>query len=381
MAFALVANSVRAYPVEGNSPLRYVFEQILEFNVTALASDQELDLAALAAADSTNGPAITTLLSQVSRMNGCMVLQAARADAGAYAAGTATISNVANLLPVADVNVVTFPAKAAAADGDFIQLTDAAGGKWAITLDTDGGGVANAGPIYAASTPIVVDISTGVLAPSVAALVFAALPAPFLAVFDAVDNLDGTITITAKTAGDCAAAVKKNAAEAGDGSITFVNSVVGRNADSVSVAGVAFVAQAAAVVAGQATFRATVDVNTTAVSLAAQINAHATSGALVTATARAAPSGVVDIVAKERGAEGNTIALAYTDGAGQVSVGAAVSGAFLSGGLPTAGYSLHGTAQAPVFAFPGGAATPTALHFVLRYKLNRDESPFIYNAV
>lgn len=381
MAFAFVANSVKAYPEGAESPFRNCFEQILEFNVTAVNTDQELDLAAIAALDATNGPQVLSALAKVSRMNGCLVLQSARASEGAYATGNATITNYANLLSVADVNIVTFPAKVAAADGDFVQLTDGAGGKWAIALDTDGGGVANAGPVYAASTPIVVDISTGVLAPSVATLIHAALPAPFLAVFTSVDNGNGTLTITAKTAADCAAAQKLNAAEGGAGSITFVNSVVGRNADIIEVGGVSFTAQAAAVTLGDATFRAQTDLNVTAISLAAQINAHATAGALVTATTAAAPSGVVTITAKLRGAGGNDITLSYTDGAGSASIGATVSGAVLSGGTPTAGYSIHGTAKVPVFAFPGSGDTPTALHFVLRYRLAKDETPFIYNAV
>ena len=101
MAFAFVANSVKAFPEGAESPFRNCFEQVLEFNLTAAASDQELNLATLAAADSTNGPGITSLLSKVSRMNNCLVLQSARASAGAYATGNATITNIANLINVA----------------------------------------------------------------------------------------------------------------------------------------------------------------------------------------------------------------------------------------------------------------------------------------
>ena len=128
---------------------------------------------------------------------------------------------------IKDKNRVTFPAKLAAADGDFLQLTDAAGGKWAIALDTDGSGVANAGAIYVASTAIVVDISAATDAASVALAVFTALPAPFLAVFTATNNLDGTVDFEAKTAGACAAAEKKDIAEAGAGSITFSHTATG----------------------------------------------------------------------------------------------------------------------------------------------------------
>ena len=112
-------------------------------------------------------------------------------------------------------------------DGDFIQITDAIGGKWAIALDTDGSGVANTGPIYVASTPIVVDISGAVLAPSVALAVFNALTAPFLAKFTVTNNLNGTLTIAAKTYAVCSAVELKDAAETGAGSITNTHSITG----------------------------------------------------------------------------------------------------------------------------------------------------------
>jgi hypothetical protein len=381
MAFAFVASSVKAFPEGAESPFRNCFEQVLEFNVTAANTDQELNLATLAAADATNGPGILTVLSKVSRMNNCLVLQSARASEGAFATGNATITNYANLLGALETTTVTFPATAAAADGDFVQLTDAAGGKWALALDTDGGGVGNVGAIYVASTPIVVDISALVLAPAVATGVVAALTAPFLAVFTVLDNLNGTVTFTAKSLGTCADYQVKNAAEGAAGSITAAIGLQGRGADVITVGVTTFTAQAGAVTLGQGTFRAQTDLNVTAISLAAQINAHAVAGALVTATTAAAPSGVVTITAKERGAGGNDIALVYTDGSGAASVGATVSGALLTGGLPTAGYYISGTPGAPVFSFPGSGDTPTALHFVLRYRLNRDETPVIINNI
>jgi hypothetical protein len=224
---------------------------VLEFNVTAANTDTELNLATLASNDATNGPAILTVLSKVSRMNNCLVLQSARASEGAFATGNATITNVANLISGAD--------------------------------------------------------------------------------------------------------------------------------DAIEVAGVSFVAQAGAAVLGAATFQAVTDVHTTAVSLAAQINAHATTSPLVTATVAAAPSGVCTITAKTRGVHGNAITISYTDN--DANIGATVSGAVLAGGTPTAGYHLSGSAAAPVFSFPGATATPTAMSFVLRYRLNRDETPFIINNV
>lgn len=117
-------------------------------------------------------------------------------------------------------NTLTFPAKAAATEGDFVQLTDATGGKWALTLDVDGGGVANAGPLYTASTPIIGDISGATDAASVALIIYNALTVGFLAKFNVTNNLDGTITFEAKTPGVCLIPQLKDATEAGAGSIT-----------------------------------------------------------------------------------------------------------------------------------------------------------------
>ena len=132
-----------------------------------------------------------------------------------------------------DKNRVTFPALAAAADGDFVALTDADGLKWALALDTNGGGITNAGTIYAtdcAGRQIVTNISGTLLAPSVAAVVVANLSVAFLAKFTVTDNLNGTVDFEAKTAGACAAAQKKDAAETGAGSITFSHTVTGTTA-------------------------------------------------------------------------------------------------------------------------------------------------------
>lgn len=114
-----------------------------------------------------------------------------------------------------------------------------------------------------------------------------------------------------------------------DGTVTissYANLVSGTD-DVVTVAGVAFTAQTGAATLGDATFQAATSNDATAISLAAQINAHATTSALVEAEAA---SGVVTITAIEAGAAGNEIALSYTDN--DTNVGASVSGANLSGG-------------------------------------------------
>jgi hypothetical protein len=120
------------------------------------------------------------------------------------------------------------------------------------------------------------------------------------------------------------------AATAATGTVTISSyaNLIDAGFDSVSVAGVAFVAQAGAATLGTATFRAATSNDLTAESLAAQINGHETVGAKVLATVVGA---IVTITSKLTGIVGNTYALAYADN-GTATVGASVSGAFLSGG-------------------------------------------------
>lgn len=117
-----------------------------------------------------------------------------------------------------------------------------------------------------------------------------------------------------------------------DGTVTitsYANLVSGTD-DALAVAGVSFVAQVGAATLGAATFQAATSNDATAASLAAQINAHATAGALVVATVLSA---VVTITAKEAGAAGNDIAVAYTDNDTNVGITlAGLTGGKLAGG-------------------------------------------------
>jgi len=105
--------------------------------------------------------------------------------------------------------------------------------------------------------------------------------------------------------------------------------------DDIEVGGVTFVAQAGAATLGEATFRAATSNEATAISLAAQINAHETTEALVLATVDGAE---VLITALEAGEDGDDIALDYTDNDDDgTSVGATVTGSgFLTGGADSA---------------------------------------------
>lgn len=120
-------------------------------------------------------------------------------------------------------------------------------------------------------------------------------------------------------------------ATAATGTVTISNyaNLIDTAADTVTVAGVGFVAQAGAATLGEATFRAASSNDDTAASLAAQINGHAVVGAKVTATVLGA---VVTITSKLSGVIGNTYTLTYTDGS-PTTVGASVSGSgTLTGG-------------------------------------------------
>lgn len=119
---------------------------------------------------------------------------------------------------------------------------------------------------------------------------------------------------------------------------SFANLVSG-TADVITVGATAFTAQAGAATPGAGTFQAASSNNATATSLAAQINAHATAGALVYAVASAA---TVTLYSKVTGVggtgTGNDIALTYTNNDG--NVGATLSG--LSGGKLSGGSNAPG---------------------------------------
>ena len=123
----------------------------------------------------------------------------------------------------------------------------------------------------------------------------------------------------------------EDALATGDVEITSYANLVDTGDDEITVGATTFVAQAGAATLGEATFQAASSNDATATSLAAQINAHATAGALVTALAVGAVVTITAKTATAPGALGNVIALAYSD-EGSSTVGATVSGAFLTGG-------------------------------------------------
>lgn len=129
----------------------------------------------------------------------------------------------------------------------------------------------------------------------------------------------------------------------GTATITSFANLVSGTDDVITVGATAFTAQTGAATLGTATFQASSSNTATAASLAAQINGHATAGALVKATANAA---IVTIQALQGGTAGNAIALSYTDN--DANVGATVSGATLTGGTTRAEYAAEKLAVATI---------------------------------
>lgn len=143
-------------------------------------------------------------------------------------------SAVTALTGVVAQHTVTFPAVAAATEGDFAWFTNTAGTKFLAALDKDGSGVANAGALYTAvpaANRAVVDISALTTAIEVAGAVKTALEAlvPFVG-WTITDPGDGTLVFLADARGAIATKfVPKNAAEGAAGSITATENVAGVN--------------------------------------------------------------------------------------------------------------------------------------------------------
>jgi hypothetical protein len=119
---------------------------------------------------------------------------------------------------------------------------------------------------------------------------------------------------------------------AGELEITVFANLVSGTADTFEVGGVTFTAQAGSATPGTATFQAAVSNAATALSLANQINAHATTSAIIKAVASGQR---VILTAKKGGVAGNAYALVYVSNG---SIGGTVSGATMTGGTDNPDY-------------------------------------------
>lgn len=131
------------------------------------------------------------------------------------------------LTATAEVQTLTFPAKAGATAGDYFVVTDTSGNTWAAALNVSGADPDPTGAIWTAvnaARKVNVDISACTDAASVAAAVELAFDAlvDVTSVITTDDTAaDGTMLFTAVVAGpDMAAPQFKNADDSGAGSIT-----------------------------------------------------------------------------------------------------------------------------------------------------------------
>ena len=131
---------------------------------------------------------------------------------------------------VAESTVVTAVAFASTAQGDFFKIWNKAGISYAVWLDKDGAGTTPSGTIFTAATyKIKVGIVTGDTNIQVAGKIKAAIiaNASWTGFNTIVDGGNGTLTFTCSALGTCTDAVRKNAAESGNGSFTVSVSAQG----------------------------------------------------------------------------------------------------------------------------------------------------------
>ncbi len=145
------------------------------------------------------------------------------ADTGAFE--VSTVTTVADTGAFEEV-VVTVPATAGATQADYFVLSNTAAATAAFWIDIDDAGTEPTGAAYvAANSKIRIDVATGNTAAQNAAILQAA--AATILNWEAVDNLDGTVTYTQTLVGNCTNAAKHNADDTGDGSFTFSGEVNG----------------------------------------------------------------------------------------------------------------------------------------------------------
>lgn len=125
-----------------------------------------------------------------------------------------------------EVQTITVPATAAAAQGDYFVLEDPEGVTLAVWLDIDANGTEPTGAAYVASdAQAEVDIVTGGTAAQNGALVAAALEAT--GAFTVVDNEDGTVQVTFLKRGNAAAPAIHNTGDTGNGSFLVATTTAG----------------------------------------------------------------------------------------------------------------------------------------------------------
>ncbi len=163
-----------------------------------------------------------------------------RAVYASSAAGVQTITTIADQSALAEVSranpiadtgtfshtIVTVPATAGAAQADYFVVSAPSGAKAAVWLDIDAAGTAPTGAAYvAAGTKIKASIVTGGTAVQNGTIIAAAMAS--ILGYAAVDNGDGTVTLTESLMGPVVAPARHNAGDSGNGSFAFSSTVSG----------------------------------------------------------------------------------------------------------------------------------------------------------
>lgn len=140
---------------------------------------------------------------------------------------------------VNEIQSITCPSMAEAAQGDYFVLTKQSGDVVAVWLDIDAAGIAPTGAAYLASdVQIEVDIVTGDTAAQVAAKIVAAIVADTgLDDGFSYEADDDVIMFTALLSGDCVDPAVHNTGDTGDGSFVAAVELAGA---APSVAGLFF---------------------------------------------------------------------------------------------------------------------------------------------
>lgn len=125
-----------------------------------------------------------------------------------------------------EVQTITVPATASAAQGDYFVLEEPGGDKIAFWLDIDADGTEPTGAAYVASdNQVEINIVTGGTAVQNAALVAAAIES--VGAFSVVDNEDGTVAATFNMVGNAPAPTRHNTGDTGNGSFVVATTTAG----------------------------------------------------------------------------------------------------------------------------------------------------------
>jgi hypothetical protein len=154
-----------------------------------------------------------------------MITQPAQA-VSALKVSSEAMKEITEFSPIAEESVlevqkITIPATASAAQGDFVKIVNKAGTSWGVWLDIDADGTAPSGLIYTGCTyKVKASIVTGGSAIDNALIVKTAIELEaHWAQITITNNLDGTLTLTSTKVGNVTAPTPKNSAESGAGSI------------------------------------------------------------------------------------------------------------------------------------------------------------------